>query len=303
MKELITSNYQIELRHYVYFLAVAQELHFRKAAEKLFISQPGLSTQIRQMEALLGVQLFTRDKKKVALTSEGEYLKKEVVFLLSHIRQTKKQLHLMKKGQLGEIRIGFLGSAMQNVVPNLILKLQEQYPKINTSLDELSNTAQLDALYKDQLDLGFVRLGTVPKSLEMKPVFTDTFSLVVPENFYLNDTNFKGMHQVAEEPFIFFAKDYSPYYYDMVVSICNDAGFQPKVTHKSVHGQTVYRLIENGLGLAIVPTSLKYGFAMKVRFIELTTIKQRAVLSVVWKKDNRNPVLKQCLNLLLANKA
>lgn len=303
MKELIINDYQIELRHYIYFLAVAQELHFRKAAEKLFISQPGLSTQIRQMEELLGVQLFTRDKKKVALTTEGEFLKKEVVFLLSHLRQTKKQLYLMKRGQLGEIRIGFLGSAMQNVVPDLILKLKEQYPKINASLDELSNTAQLEALQKDQLDLGFVRLGTVPKSFEIRPVLTDTFSLVVPESFHLNETNFKGMHQVAKESFIFFAKDYSPYYYDMVVSICNDAGFQPKVTHKSVHGQTVYRLIENGLGLAIVPTSLKYGFDMKVRFIELKKIKQRAVLSVVWKKDNRNPVLKQCLNLLLAKKA
>lgn len=295
---MITDNYQIELRHFTYFLTVAEELHFRNAAEKLFISQPGLSTQIKQMETILGVQLFIRDKKKVKLTPAGVYLKSEVEFVLNHVRQVKKQVRLIGEGQMGEVRIGFLGSAMQNVIPNLLLKLQKTHPEIHASLDELSNRAQINALLKDQLDLGFVRLGSVPKSLKSLPVFEDTFSLVVPKASEFDQSNFKGMYQVADESFILFSKEYSPLYFDTVMSICEEAGFLPNVSHKSVHAQTIFRLVENGLGIAIVPTSLQHGFKMRVKFIELKKIHQRAVLSVVWKKDNRNPILQKCIDLL-----
>ncbi|MEM9647284.1 MAG: LysR family transcriptional regulator [Bacteroidota bacterium] len=292
-------DYQIELRHFVYFLAVAEELHFRKAAEKLFISQPGLSTQIKQMEELLGTQLFVRDKKKVRLTSAGEFLKNEVKFILNHLEQTKKQLKLIDQGRMGEVRIGFLGSAMQNVVPNLLLDLKQEFPLIHTSLEELSNRAQIRDILHDQLDLGFVRLSRVPKGLKLRPVYEDTFSLVLPEDHPLDAHAFKNIRQVSEDDFILFSQDYSPLYYDTVISICEDGGFSPKVSHKSVHAQTIFKLVENKLGIAIVPTALQDGFQMKVKFIELKRIKQRAVLSMVWKEDNRNPALKNCMDLLL----
>ncbi|WP_431126062.1 LysR family transcriptional regulator [Flagellimonas flava] len=292
-------NYQLELRHFIYFLAVAEELHYRKAAEKLFISQPGLSTQIKQMEEILETQLFIRDKKKVQLTPAGAFLKGEVEFVLNHLEQTKKQLKLIGEGHLGEIRIGFLGSAMQNVVPNLLLDLKKQFPLIHTSLEELSNRAQVNAILHDRLDLGFVRLARVPKGLKLRPVFEDTFSLVLPEDHPMESKKFKGMKQVSEDDFILFSQDYSPLYYDTVLSICEDAGFTPKVSHKSVHAQTIFKLVENKLGIAIVPTALQYGFQMKVKFIELKRIKQRAVLSMVWKEDNRNPALQNCMDLLM----
>ncbi|MCL6274697.1 LysR family transcriptional regulator [Muricauda sp. 2012CJ35-5] len=292
-------NYQIELRHFIYFLAVAEELHFRKAAEKLFISQPGLSTQIKQMEEILETQLFIRDKKKVQLTPAGKYLKGEVEFILNHLDQIKKQLKQIGKGDLGEIRIGFLGSAMQNVVPNLLLKLKEKYPLIHTSLEELSNRAQINAIMHDRLDLGFVRLSRVAKGLEIKPIYEDTFSLVIPADHPLEASSFKNIKQVKDEAFILFSQDYSPLYYDTVLSICEDGGFTPRVSHKSVHAQTIFKLVENKLGIAIVPTALQYGFQMDVKFIELKRIKQRAVLSMVWKQDHRNPALQNCLDLLL----
>ncbi len=292
-------NYQIELRHFIYFLAVAEELHYRKAAEKLFISQPGLSTQIKQMEEILETQLFIRDKKKVKLTAAGEFLKGEVEFVLNHLDQTKKQLKLIAAGHLGEIRIGFLGSAMQNVVPDLLIELKQKYPLIHTSLEELSNRAQVEAILRDKLDLGFVRLARVPKGLQIKPVFEDTFSLVLPLDHPIKAKNFEGIHQVAEEDFILFSQDYSPLYYDTVISICEDGGFTPNVSHKSVHAQTIFKLVENKMGIAIAPTSLQYGFQMKVKFIELKQIPQRAVLSMVWKADNRNPALQNCMDLLL----
>lgn len=291
-------SYQLELRHYRYFMAVAEALHYRKAAERLFISQPGLSRQIKQMEEILQTQLFIRDKKKVQLTPAGDYLKKELEAALSHLEQTTKQVKLIGKGQLGEIRIGFLGSAMQEVIPSMLLQLKETYPEIHTSLEELSNKAQVSAILKNQLDIGFVRLSRIPRGLRIKPVFEDTFSLVLPKNHALNPSNFKGIEQLSDADFILFSQDYSPLYYDTVISICEDAGFKPQISHKSVHAQTIFKLVENGLGISIVPTALQHGFQLNVKFIELAKIKQRAVLSVLWKDDHHNLALKHCLDLL-----
>ncbi len=293
---------QIELRHLTYFLAVAQELHFRKAAEKLFISQPGLSRQIKQMEDILETQLFERNKKKVALTPAGHYLKTEVEYIFNHLEKVERQLKLVGDGNSGELRIGFLGSAMQQVIPQLLLQIKENYPKVKTSLEELSNFAQVDGVLNDQLDMGFVRVSRVPSTLEMKTVFTDTFSLVLPERYPILTREFEGMHQFVNDDFILFSQAYSPLYYETIMSICKDAGFAPKISHKSVHAHTIFKLVENHMGIAIVPTSLQNGFQMRVKFIELKNIPQRAELSVIWKKEHTNPVLKNCMELLLDEK-
>ena len=295
-------GYQLELRHFKYFLAVAEELHYRKAAEKLFISQPGLSRQIKQMEEILETPLFLRSKKKVSLTQAGEYLKGEVEFIINHLEVTKKQLKLIGDGNFGEVRIGFLGSAMQNVIPELLLTLKERFPKIKTSLEELSNRAQLNAILKDQLDIGFVRLARAPKGIAIQAVFEDTFSIVLPKDHPVDARNFKSMKQFRTEDFVLFSQDYSPLYYDKVMSICENAGFTPKVSHKSVHAQTIFKLVGNHLGIAIIPTSLQYGFQMEVKFIELKKLPQRAILSVIWKEDNRNPAMKHCIDLMLPSK-
>ncbi|MGY3793100.1 LysR family transcriptional regulator [uncultured Aquimarina sp.] len=291
-------SYQLELRHFTYFLAVAEELHFRKAAERLFISQPGLSRQIKQMEEIIGAELFIRNKRNVSLTAAGMYLKKEISYIFNHIDFTVKQTALIDKGSEGEIRIGFLGSAMQTVIPNLLINVNKEFPKIQFSLEEMSNYDQVNGILSDQLDVGFVRLARVPDGVSIKQVQTDTFSLVLPKNHFLNQENFTSVAQVSKEHFVLFSSDYSSIYYDKIMSICEDQGFTPIVSHKSVHAQTIFKLVESGLGVAIVPTSLQYGFDLKVKFLEIPRISQRAELSVIWKEDNRNPALAKVKQLL-----
>ncbi|WP_103068591.1 LysR family transcriptional regulator [Aquimarina sediminis] len=291
-------SYQIELRHFTYFMAVAEELHFRKAADRLFISQPGLSRQIKQMEDIIGVALFIRNKRKVSLTAAGEYLKKELDYIFNHIDFTLKQTKLIDKGSDGEIRIGFLGSAIQTVIPDLLVKVNEEYPNIKFSLEEISNYLQVEAIQKDQLDIGFVRLARVPEGMQMKTIHVDTFSLVLPDNHHLSKSTFKSIKQVSNEHFVLFSSDYSSLYYDKIMSICEDKGFTPKVSHKSVHAQTIFKLVESGLGVAIVPTSLQYGFDLKVKFLEIPKIPQKSALSIIWKEDNRNPALWQIMKFL-----
>lgn len=287
----------MELRHLLYFQAVAEELNYRKAAERLFISQPGLSRQIKQLEDLLEVKLFERDKKHVELTLAGAYLKGEVDFVINHLESTKSQLKLIDSGKVGELRIGFLGSASNQVLPDLLTKLNFKQPLITTSLEELSNAMQVEMIQKDKLDLGFVRLASVPDDLQIKPVLRDSFSLVVPENHPIHDLDFRSVSQFSEESFILFSSDYSNYYYEQILSICRDSGFSPKIRHKSVHALTIFRLVENGLGVAIVPSSLKEGYDLSVRFMEIPGIPQFTELSVIWKPENRNPVLSKVLPL------
>ncbi|GMQ23392.1 LysR substrate-binding domain-containing protein [Algoriphagus sp. oki45] len=288
----------MELRHLSYFQAVAEELNYRKAAERLFISQPGLSRQIKQLEEEMGVQLFERDRKHVELTAAGEYFKREVDFILNHLQITQKQIQEIAQGKEGELRIGFLGSASNQVLPDLLQKLNSRFPKINTSLEELSNQIQVEMIQKDKLDLGFVRLASVPEDLEMRSVYRDTFSLVVPADHPISVDTFQSVGQFSDESFILFSSDYSNFYYEQILGICRDAGFSPRIKHKSVHALTIFRLVENGLGVAIVPTSLKEGYELNVRFMEIPAITQFTELSLIWKLENRNPVLGKVLSLI-----
>lgn len=295
---VITMGYQLELRHFQYFMAVAEELHFNKAAQKLFISQPGLSRQIKQMEEILGAQLFERNKRHVKLTTAGAYLQTEVSSILNHVDFIKKHTGLIAKGSIGEIRLGFLGSALQHIIPDLLLEMNAKFPAIKSTLEETSNHDQVKAILTDKLDVGFVRLESVSKAISIQPVFVDTFSLVLPANHPIGEDSFADMSQLSAENFILFSADYSSFYYHQIMSICEQTGFTPKVSHKSVHALTIFKLVENGLGVAIVPTTLQHGFDLNIKFIELKTIAQEAVLSVIWKKDNRNPVLRHVLDLL-----
>ncbi|MDX5339132.1 MAG: LysR family transcriptional regulator [Cyclobacteriaceae bacterium] len=287
----------MELRHLIYFKAVAEELNYRKAAARLFISQPGLSRQIKFLEEELDVQLFERDQTGVDLTPAGKYFKREVDFVLNHLESTQQQLKAIASGKMGELRIGFLGSASNRVLPDLLKKLSQNFPLISTSLEELSNSAQVEMIQKDKLDLGFVRLASVPNDLEMKSVFRDSFSLVVPFHHPIQPAQFKTVGQFREESFILFSSDYSNYYYEQIMGICRDAGFMPKIRHKSVHALTIFRLVENGLGVAIVPSSLQEGYDLKVRFMEIPGIPQFTELSMIWKPENRNPTLGKVIEL------
>lgn len=288
----------IELRHLRYFLALAETLHFRKAAEKLYISQPGLSRQIKQLEERLGYELVSRDAKRVRLTPAGAYLRDEAKYVLNHLELSYRRAQLLAAGEEGELRIGFVGSAMQNIVPRLVTELTEQVPGIHFSLSEMANDRQIKALEADAIDLGFLRVKRVPADLELRRVFEDTFSIALPADHPLGPDNFRHIGQLAGEPFILFSSDYSPLYYDQVLSICEDQGFSPRVSHRSVHANTIFRLVENGLGVAIIPSVFRQGFDLRIKFIELDRIPQRAILHAAWRRDNRNPILQKLLDRL-----
>lgn len=291
-------SYQLEFRHLRYFLAVAEDLHFRKAADRLFISQPGLSRQIKELEEHLGIRLFDRNNRKVTLTKAGSYLRKELTVYFTRLDEIVNHSKLLHEGLDGNLKFGYVGSAIQKLIPDLLLKFRKTHPSALINLTELDNKKQIDALLNHEIDIGFVRMERVPRGLEILPTMQDTFSLVLPKNHRINKSNFKNLSQLKDEHFILFDSSYSESYYEKVMRIFDDSGFSPIVSHTTVNASSIYRLVENDFGVSIVPTSLKLGYDMNIKFIELKNITQRTTLKIVWNKENFNPLLKHFLNLL-----
>ncbi len=292
-------SYQIELRHIKYFLAVAKDLHFRRAAERLFISQPGLSRQIKQMEDDLGVVLFERHNRKVILTKAGAYLRDELTLNLKNLEHTFYHAKLLNNGKKGGLKLGYVGSAMQDIIPNLLLTFRKEHPDVIFNLKEMDNHKQIEDLLSYDLDIGFVRLDRVPKELEIKPILKEPFCLVLPYSHPLNKESFKSLNQLKEAPFILFDPKYSTSYFEKVMQIFDDSGFSPIVSHNTIHASSIYKLVEHHFGVSIVPKSLVDHNNTKVKFIELSHIKQRTTLSMVWNTQNRNPVLKGVFDFIL----
>ncbi len=288
---MITISNQLELRHIKYFLAVAENLHFRKAAEHLYISQPALSRQIKQMEDDLGITLFERHNRKVELTKAGLFLKDELSTYLKHLNDIFSHAKLLNDGFHGNLKLGYVGSAIKDIIPNLLLEFRKLHNRIIFSLKEMDNKKQIEGLLNFDIDLGFVRMERVPRGLEILPLLKESFCLVLPKNHAVNLVNFKSISQLKNEPFILFDPEYSSSYYEKVMQIFDDSGFNPIISHNTIHASSIYKLVENNFGISIVPNSLKSEENDQLQFISLDNIPQKTTLSVVWNKNNTNPVL------------
>ena len=239
--------------------------------------------------------MFERNNKKVQLTEAGLYLYNEFKHTIKSIKSAIEHAKLLDAGEEGSIKFGYVGSAMQNVIPELLIKMRNEFPNLHYGFKEMENPDQIKAVLNQDIDLGFVRLNKVPLGLKIKPLFEDTFSIVLPKNHVINSKSFVSLKQLKNEDFILFEKSYSPDYFSQVMEIFNQAKFTPRIAHNTVHASTIFKLVENGLGISIVPTALQLGYKMDIQFIELKRIKQRTMLSVIWSKENRNPILAKLL--------
>lgn len=287
----------MEFRQLQYFLGVANELHFSRAAEKLFIAQPALSRQIQALEENLGVLLFERDKRNVKLTSAGEYLREEAAQVLSQLENITQRTQLIHSGEEGEIRIGHPGSAIYSVIPPLLSKLRNDFPKIKANLSEILEDDLYAYLKNYQIDVGFVREPFSDKNLSSKVLMEESFALILPENHWITPENFINLAQVQHEPFVLPPRHAGSTYYDLLVRMCEREKFSPNVVHESIHGATILRLVEYNLGISIMPISYRLSTAMRVKFIELSNIPERTQLSMAWRKNDTNPILQNFLKV------
>lgn len=296
---MISKTNQLEIRHLRYFLVLAETLHFRKAAAKVFISQSALSQQINLLESILGVKLFDRTNRKVSLSIAGVLFLEESRSILTHFDKSLEHWQEALKGNEGQLKIGFVGSAMKYYLPPIIKQFTADYSKVGLTFEELTNLDQLKALEQDQIDIGFMRSNKVSSEMNIKSVYEENFSLVLPEDHHINESNFVNLGQLANEPFILYPNESSPMYFQQILNLCSEYNFSPNITHRAIHGATIFKLVENGMGLSIIPNSLRDEKNYRIRFIELKNTKSKTELFVFWKKNYKNPVLETFLKYIL----
>lgn len=288
----------MELKQLQYFLAVAEELHFNKAAEKLHIAQPPLSRQIQQLEREVGAKLFERNKRNVKLTAAGEYLKKETIQLFNQIAFAKTQLRLIAQGSLGQLRIGYVGAVMHSLLPQVLKELRLQYPDISTILSEMGNEAQIAAIKNGQLDIGFVRTPIEVDDIIIMPIYQETFSVIISADHPLGASAYIELPDLAAEPFICFSRECAPGMVDRIIGICNQAGFSPCKIHETSQINTILRLVENNLGYSIVPSSVCLGYNLRIKYHELTDIPDRSEISLIYNPALLAPLTQNAIQLI-----
>lgn len=287
----------MELRHLLYFKTVAEELHFTKAATKLFISQPPLSRQIKELEEEIGAQLFIRNNKRVELTHAGKYFKKEVDIIFNKLEESKSIVRQIQEGASGELKIGYISSVYQSELAEILKAMREEFPFIKTGLFEMPTVLQIEALEQGKLDVGILRAPVLSNKLTIKSLFFDPFVVVIPsaiEKFSNRDELSKFL---STTPFIFFNKEFAPSYNDKLIEICKRMQFTPDITHEANNIHSILELIEAGLGVSILPLSLKKQYSsMNIQFIEIEDIPIHTEVVIAYEQHNRNTALKWFLD-------
>lgn len=246
----------MELRHLRYFLAVAEELNFTKASEKLHLSQPPLSRQIKALENEIGAKLFDRSNKKVTLTEAGKYFKEKVIHQFQDLEAAVLKTRKISENISGEYRIAYISSTFSLTISKLVEFLTKKYPYLNIKLYEVSTAKQILALEQGKIDLGILRAPLVSPKLNSRLWFRDYYSLVYNNKLVtLGDSN--DLNQIKNQVFVFFNREYAPVYYHTLIEICSQYGYTPNIVHEANNINSIIQLVRNGLGVSIVPSSLE----------------------------------------------
>ncbi len=245
----------MELRQLKQFVAVAELLSFRRAAERLHMAQPPLSVAIRKLEDELGAELFERRGRTIRLTPAGHEALRTSRRCLADADEVRSATLSAAKGESGRVRVGFVGSATYSLLPRLIPVFRQRYPGIELELRESTNLELLALLEQERLDVGLVRYPTASASaLNFQVIERDVFHAVLPKKHPLAAQRTVSLKALAQEPLIDYASTKVPGLHAMVILAFQHAGLSPRVVQEATQVQTVVSLVESGLGVALVPS-------------------------------------------------
>lgn len=279
----------MELRHLRYFIAVAEELNFTRAAEKLHMAQPPLSQQIQQLEAELGFQLFRRTKRTVVLTEAGQVFFEESQKILLQLDRAIQIGQQTSRGELGQLTIGFVSSASHNVVPAILQAFRTLHPAVKLELREMTTKEQLQRLREGQIDIGFIR-PPVEDGMNSEIVFQEPLIVALPQTHHFADRAQVELRQLSTEPFILFPRSLAPGLYDRIISFCQQAGFSPIAAQEAIQMQTIVSLVAASMGVAIVPESMQNFQRLGVVYKPLQESSPIVSIALIW-RDNPTPAV------------
>ncbi len=288
----------MELRHLRYFLAVAEELHFGRAAERLCIAQPPLSQQIQQLERELGFALFHRAHRRVTLTDAGQMFLQEARDTLANLEKAASAGRRVARGESGWLGIGFVGSATYALLPQVLSAFRERYPGVELLLRELVSAKQAQALRDRRIHVGFARPPLTDDDLTCEVIAREPLLAALPASHAFAAQSALPLSALAEEPFILFPRHPRPSYADVVVAACEEAGFQPQIVQETAEIHTAISLVAAGLGVTLVPESTQNVQRAAVVFRALTPPAPLTELGVVYRREDPSPVLRAFLDVV-----
>lgn len=238
----------MEIRHLLYFKAVAETLSFTKAARLLHISQPPLSRQIKELELELGKELLLRNTSKVSLTQAGTYFLQETLALLERLEGAKHLVREMDNTAVSVLRIGYMSSFPTDILTDILKELNFRFPFLKTSLFELPTYKQLKYLESGKLDAGILRGPAFGDHLHCHSLLQDKFSIVHRASDKID------RKMLSAQKFIAFNREYARYYHAQLLACCHYLGFEPSIAHEANNMQMILDMVQNGLGISIVPS-------------------------------------------------
>ena len=286
----------MEFRHLRYFLVLAEELHFGRAARRLSMSQPPLSLNLQQLEASVGARLFTRSSKSVALTAAGLAFVPAARALLDQAAQSARLARDVGQGMAGSLTIGFAGTMLYSGLPGILERFQAQHPLLRLMLKELSSSEQLVELAHDRLDIGFVHTTRVPPELSQILVSSQAFVGCLPAGHALARRPSLSLGDLQGEPFAVVSRAVSPDYHERILTICTEAGFYPEIRYELRHWLSVVSLVSQGMGVALVPAALGRSAMAGAAFVPLDRATTPYDTHCLWKTARDNPALSAFVN-------
>jgi DNA-binding transcriptional LysR family regulator len=288
----------MELRHLMYFIAVAEELHFGRAARRLNISQPPLSQQIRQLEEEMGVRLFNRTRRRVEITPAGLVFLDEARRIRAMSEDAVRRAVRADKGEIGRLAMGYIGSANYSVLPPVVREFRRRFPNIDLSLTEMNTSHQLEALLDGRIQVGFLRLsqGIEKEGLTVEPVFREPLSVALPRNHPLKREASIPLRLLAKDSFIMIPRQRGPGFFDNLIVLCQKEGFSPSVVLEASQFHTVIGLVAAGIGIAVVPASMERSHIEGVVFRKIAG-KAETVLNMAWIAGKESLVLQNFIDV------
>ncbi|BDB17236.1 LysR family transcriptional regulator [Pseudomonas sp. CYM-20-01] len=291
----------MELRHLRYFIAVAEELHFGRAAQVLGISQPPLSQQIQALEQEVGARLFERTNRRVELSEAGRLFLQEARLVLAQVDKAADVARRAQLGELGELKIGFTSSAPFNSsIPQAIFAFRQAFPAVHLNLQEMSSTEVAESLMDESIQVGLMRPLPLPDSLSVVELMREPLVAVLNAGHPLVHGSERGLHlaQLADEPFVFFPRTYGSGLYAQLLNLCRDAGFSPHFAQEAGEAMTIIGLVAAGLGVSVLPASYQ---RIRIDGVVYRTLLDQEAMTAVWLVQRRGvqtPMAKAFVELL-----
>ncbi len=277
---------RLEFRHLRYFVALAEELHYGRAAQRLAISQPPLSVAIQQLEANVGARLFDRDSKGVRLTPAGEAFRLSAQALLSRAEDACALAREVQAGEVGRLRLGFVGSTLFHGLAGWLQDFQTRYPKVEVVVVELNSQDQIEALLHEELDLALLHSDRLPPGLASRPLYSEPFLACLPVGHAMAARRQVALAALSEQPFILFSRKGSPDYHARIIEMCRSQGFYPRLQHEGRHWLSVVSLVAQGLGVSIVPAAFKQAGIQGAVFKPLAESIEASAVFAAWRRDS-----------------